>query len=73
MEKRFTMRKKFRNIAERKLQRKNIMIIKITNTVCDSLYKYLMKYKRTAKTILSALLKKYIIKIEMSLLQPAIG
>ncbi len=49
------------------------MIIKIANTVCDSLYKYLMKYKRTAKTILSALLKKYIIKIEMSLLQPAIG
>lgn len=73
MEKRFTTRKKFRNIAERELQRKNIMIIQIANTVYDSVLKYLMYDNRTAKTILSALLKKDIIKIEMSLLRPAIG
>lgn len=41
------------------------MKIQIANPIYDSVFKYLMEDKRIAKTILSALLKKDIIEIEM--------
>ena len=41
------------------------MIISIANPIYDSVFKYLMEDARVAKTILSALLKKEVVEVEM--------
>ena len=41
------------------------MIISIENPIYDSVFKYLMEDARVAKTILSALLKKEVVEVEM--------
>lgn len=41
------------------------MMIKIANPIYDSVFKYLMEDERIAKTLLSALLKKEVVAVEM--------
>ena len=41
------------------------MIVNVANPIYDSVFKYLMEDERIAKTILSALLKKEILELEM--------
>lgn len=41
------------------------MMIQIANPIYDSVFKYLMEDKRIAKTLLSALLKKEVVAVEM--------
>ena len=41
------------------------MMIQIANPIYDSVFKYLMEDERIAKTLLSALLKKEVVAVEM--------
>ena len=41
------------------------MIISIANPIYDSVFKYLMEDERVAKTILSALLKRDVVEVEV--------
>ena len=41
------------------------MIITVANPIYDSVFKYLMDDNRVAKTVLSALLKKEVVEVEM--------
>ena len=41
------------------------MIITVANPIYDSVFKYLMEDNRVAKTVLSALLKKEVVEVEM--------
>lgn len=41
------------------------MVVRIANPIYDSVFKYLMEDERIAKTILSALLKKEVVSIEI--------
>ena len=41
------------------------MILHVANPIYDSVFKYIMSDERISKTILSALLKKEVVKVEM--------
>ena len=41
------------------------MVISVANPIYDSVFKYLMEDERVAKTILSALLKREVVEVEM--------
>lgn len=41
------------------------MIISIANPIYDSVFKFLMEDERVAKTILSALLKKEVVEVDV--------
>ena len=44
------------------------MVISVANPIYDSVFKYLMEDERVAKTILSALLKREVVEVEMRIL-----
>ena len=47
------------------IKKNTTMIITVANPIYDSVFKYLMEDNRVAKTVLSALLKKEVVEVEM--------
>ena len=41
------------------------MMVSIANPIYDSVFKYLMEDERIAKTLISALLKKEVVEVDM--------